>query len=402
MFLLKDISIGRYKISIPTLLWFLLTFLSVLAEVCRGENSYHNYIVYKDSYLHTLNLQSMYFVNARQLTYYFYGPVFSLMFAPFAWLPNYLGAIGWCLLNAYILWIAVKSLPVAENKKSIVLLIALIDLLTSTHNVQINPIIAALVILSFVMVEKENDFWAACFIVLGFLVKVYGLVGLIFFFYSQHKIKFILSFLFWLLVLFALPMLISSPAYIIGQYKEWVLSLKMKDVENALELNDGMQDISVMGMIRRIFNYPMFNQLFVLIPAAALYFLPLVRFQQIKQQAFRLLYLALSLITVVIFSSGAESPTYIIALCGVAIWYIAQPGYKSKLINGLLVFVLLLTSLSSTDLYPHFIREFIKANSLKALPCLLVWFYILYQMLTVRFTNLSFYSSSNKATKWPL
>lgn len=399
MFLFKNISSGKYKISIPTLLWFLLTFLSVLAEVGRGENGYHNYIVYKGSYLHTLNLQSMYFTNAHQLTYYFYGPVFGLMFAPFAWLPNYLGAIVWCLLNAYILWIAVKNLPVTENKKLVILLIALIDLLTSTHNVQINPMIGALVILSFVMVEKENDFWAAFFIVLGFLVKVYGLVGLIFFFNSKDKIKFILSFLFWLLVLFALPMLISSPAYIFNQYKEWLLSLKMKDVENALELNDGMQDISVMGMIRRIFNYPAFNQLLALVPAAILYFLPLARFRQIKQQTFQLLYLALSLITVVIFSSGAESPTYVIALSGVAIWYIAQPGYKNKLINGLLIFVLLLTSLSSTDLFPHFVQEFIRANSLKALPCLLVWFYILYQMLTLGFTNLSSYSSNNKATK---
>jgi hypothetical protein len=47
-----------------------------------------------------------------------------------------------------------------------------------------------------------------------------------------------------------------------------------------------------------------------------------------------------------------------------------------------------LTSMSPSDLFPKFIRnEYIKPYSLKALPCVLIWFTIIYQMLTSDFKN---------------
>jgi hypothetical protein len=57
----------------------------------------------------------------------------------------------------------------------------------------------------------------------------------------------------------------------------------------------------------------------------------------------------------VIFSSSAESPTYIIAVAGVALWYILQ-NKMQWLILFLLIFTILLTSLSLTDFFPQFIK----------------------------------------------
>jgi hypothetical protein len=126
--------------------------------------------------------------------------------------------------------------------------------------------------------------------------------------------------------------------------------------------------------------------LWLLLPAGVLYLLPLLRFKVYRSTAFHLFYLALSLITVVIFSSSAESPTYIIALAGVGIWYVAQPLPRHKWTIALLTFVVLLTSLSSTDLFPRYLRSnFILPYALKALPCFIVWLVLVWQLCTYHF-----------------
>jgi hypothetical protein len=62
--------------------------------------------------------------------------------------------------------------------------------------------------------------------------------------------------------------------------------------------------------------------------------------------------LASVLIFTVIFSSGSESPTYIIAFAGVSIWFMIQEFPGSKGILFLFVFAFLLTSMSPSDLFP--------------------------------------------------
>ena len=100
--------------------------------------------------------------------------------------------------------------------------------------------------------------------------------------------------------------------------------------------------------------------------------------------------LASVLIFTVIFSSGSESPTYIIAFAGASIWFMIQEFPGSKGILFLFVFAFLLTSMSPSDLFPKIIRDtYIKPYSLKALPCVLIWFVIIYQMLTIDFKKLN-------------
>ena len=53
---------------------------------------------------------------------------------------------------------------------------------------------------------------------------------------------------------------------------------------------------------------------------------------------------------VVLFSTGSESSTYIIAFIGVAIWYTAVPWKRSTLDIVLMVFAFILTSMSPSDL----------------------------------------------------
>jgi hypothetical protein len=91
------------------------------------------------------------------------------------------------------------------------------------------------------------------------------------------------------------------------------------------------------------------------------------------------------LIFTVIFSSGSESPTYIIAFLGVAIWFVIQEKPISRTTIFLLIFAIILTSLSPSDLIPKYVREnYIRPYALKALPCVLIWFRIVYEIIFLK------------------
>jgi hypothetical protein len=94
---------------------------------------------------------------------------------------------------------------------------------------------------------------------------------------------------------------------------------------------------------------------------------------------FRLMMLASILIWMVIFNHKAESPTFVIAMSGVALWFFSRT--KNPLNTALLLTALLFTSLSSTDLFPLTIRDrFIEPYAIKAVPCILVWLKILWDL----------------------
>lgn len=366
-------------------LWMLIALLSVIVKL--DINDINNYKIFKNVYFHTIDKLPLY--KEYPLEYFdhnHYGPIFSIVIAPFAMLPDYVGIPLWSLFNAVILAWAITLLPLKATQINAILWICLHELLTTLLGLQFNPLMTAIIILSFVYIEKAKDFWSAFFIVLGVFVKLYGIVGLAFFFFSKNKIKFILSLIFWSIVMFCLPMLLSSPEYIIQTYKEWFERLVEKNNENA-GLNS-YQDISLMGIVRRFFQDSSISNLPFLIGGVFLFGLQYLRIKEYKEVSYRLMLLASVLIFTVIFSSGSESPTYIIAFVGVAIWFVIQPKPISKFYISLLIFALILTSLSPSDLIPKYLKDnFIRPYALKALPCVLIWFAIVYEMLRNKFKN---------------
>jgi hypothetical protein len=389
-FLFKDITIGKYTIPLPAMLWFLLAMVAATLEMSRGLDDINNFLIYKNVFWHTIHEQNLFIpYPAEHFDTNHYGPVFSLLIAPFALLPTLIGCFLWCLANAWVLFYAIGHLPLTARQKNIVLLIGMIEMMTAIHSVQFNPMLTGWILLSFVYTEKKQDIWATLFIVLGFYIKIYGIVGIAFFFFSKDKLRFVMSFIRWLLVFFCLPMLISSPAHIVQSYQDWFHSLIAKNATNVvLTETNGMQDISMMGMIRRIFHIPNLPNYYFTVPAGLLYLLPFLRIQQFKHSYFKLSYLALALIGVVIFSSSAESPTYVIAVTGVAIWYATQKDRLSPFAIGLLVLTFILTILSPTDLMPRFLREhYIVKYSLKAFPCFITWCVLIFQLLRKDYSN---------------
>jgi hypothetical protein len=386
-FLLKDIKLGKWAIPLPAFLWFALATIAVTLEMSRGLADINNFLIYKNVFWHSIHQQNLYLPYPQDhADMNHYGPFFSLIIAPFALLPTLWGCFLWCLVNAWVLFYAISHLPLSERNKNIVLLIGMVEMMTATHSVQFNTMLTGWILLSFVFTERKQEVLATLFIVAGFYVKIYGIVGLAFFFFSDNKLRFFLSFIGWGILLFCLPMLVSSPAFVIQSYQDWAYSLVEKNATNIIIETVGMQDISLMGMVRRIFQIGNLPNYWFTVPAAFLYLLPFLRKDQYVHLNFRLSYLALALIGVVIFSSSAESPTYIIAVIGLAIWYVIQKKPRTFFPIILLIITFLLTILSPTDLVPRNIREQIVHYSLKALPCCIVWVVLIYQLLRKEFS----------------
>jgi hypothetical protein len=94
----------------------------------------------------------------------------------------------------------------------------------------------------------------------------------------------------------------------------------------------------------------------------------------------RVIVLASVLIFVTIFNYAAESPSYVIAVAGVALWYFSQPRTATNL--ALLAATFLLSMLASTDVVPRSLRrEFLEPYVVKALPCIAVWLRIQMELL---------------------
>ena len=358
-------------------LWLLLA----LAGMLKYHRSDNNFLIFRGVFWHTVNGTSLY--EAYPSEYWdvnHYGPVFSLVIAPFALLPEWAGMLLWLLGLTVWLYAAVYRSGLPKQRQVFIYWFCSMALLTALFMQQFNIAIAAIILSSFYLIEKEHDGWAAFFIVLGTFVKLYGIVGLAFFFFSKHKVRLIMWLAVWSVVLFCAPMVISSPDYIIGQYREWIDCLIGKNTEN---INSFAQNISLLGLVRRTTGCMTYSDLWLIVPGMLLFALPYLRRSQYKNLAFRETILASVLLFVILFSTGSESSGYIIALLGACIWYIAVPWQRGRWAIALMVFVFILSGMGNSDLIPKTIRhDYIQTYALRALPVSMLWFWLCYEMCT--------------------
>ena len=395
---------------------FSLWMLMVLVSVGLHMHHFNNFLIYKFTYWHAADGKSIFENFGDHYDVNHYGPIFSLIIAPFALVSGtatsldsfslWAGVFLWHLALGLFLWWAIWQSTLTTEQKVVVVWLTAHEMLNALGMSQFNVATAAMILLTYSAIRRGKDMWAAFWIVLGVLVKIYGIVGLVFFFFSKNKPKFVMWLLVWTLVLVVLPMPFFGADYVAGQYVEWFKCLGEKGQENLLS---DFQNISLLGMVRKIgyaisaglpAYYEVFesagknpdvtnwwwntwNDLWLIIPALIYSALPWLRIKQYGHYAFQLMCLALVLIFVNIFSTGAENSSYIISMLGVAIWFIAVPWKRSCLDWCLLIFCIILTSLSSTDLFPGDIRTYvIRAFSLKALPVVLIWLKLVWEMCT--------------------
>ncbi len=312
-----------------------------------------------------------------------YGVFFSVLIAPFALMPDWLGITLWNAANTFIFVYAIHKLPFSDAKKALFALFCLQEYITAALSLQFNVALTGLLLLSAVYIYERKETKSVTAILVGVFVKIYGIVGLSQFFFIKNKTKFIVSGLIIAGVFFILPMIYSSPRFVIQCYSDWYQSIIEKNSANQTLGN--MQDISLMGFFRRILGDASISNVIFLAFGLPLFALPYIRIRQYKNYAFQLMILASTLLFLVLFSSSSESPTYIIAVTGVMIWFFLQKE-RTPLVIGLLIFVIVFTCFSTSDLFPKFVKEnYIIKYSLKAVPCIVIWLRVIYELLTKDF-----------------
>ena len=369
-----------YNERFTAILWVGLALATILQNVViRGR--YNNYLIFEGVFNHTLKQLPLFIPYPEEYgDMNHYGVFFSAIIAPFALLPSGVGCTLWILANVAFLYWAIRQLPLSRGALIGILLIAAHDMYTAAAMQQFNISVIALLVAAFVFVEKGKSHWATLFIVIGTLTKLYGIVGLAFFFFAKDKGRFVWSALLWLALLFCLPMLYSSPEYVLSQYHDWYISLSEKNGENMDNSHYNLQNLSFLGFLQRTSIYN--NNLVVLAIALFLFALPYLRIGQYKHLRFRLMFLASVSIFLCLFSTGTENSTYIIAYVGIGIWFMTTPN-KNKTLKITLLVLAFLASLSPTDLFKPLKEPYIIRYSLRAVPVALVWFTLIWEMCSL-------------------
>lgn len=364
--------------------YIIVAIATALSKFSRGYQAINNYLIFKGVFFNTLDEKNLYLqYPERYSDMNHYGIFFSLLIAPFAVMPDWMGIALWNVANTAIFLYAIHKLPFSDPKKALFALLCLQEYITAAVSLQFNVALVGLLMLSAIFIYERKEVQSATTIVVGIFVKLYGVVGLSQFFFIKNKVKFILSGIVIAVLCLCIPMIYSSPQFVIQSYSDWATSLISKNNDNQVLGN--MQDISLMGFVRRILGDASISNLTFLAFGVPLFALPYIRIKQYKNYAFQLMILASTLLFLVLFSSGSESPTYIIAVAGVMIWFTLQKE-KTPFIIGLLVFVIILTCFSPSDLFPKFIKQnYIIKYSLKAVPCIVVWLRVIYELMTKDF-----------------
>jgi hypothetical protein len=290
---------------------------------------------------------------------------------PFAYLPTVVGIYIWVGFVMAVYYFSIRLLPFDKKEKLFIYGFTFIELVTSLENVQTNPLIASIILFTFIFLENEKVFKASIFPNLGFFIKGYGAISGILFILKKPKFRNFLYLLFWFVILLCLPLIYYSPAGLIDLYKEWKVSLFSEH-----QINNG---VSIMGMIISIFKLDVAVIWFQLVGLLFFISTVIIVFLRKNYEQVKAIFLSYIMIWVIIFNHDSESATYIIAVTGVAIWYINSS--KSLTDKILLALTFILTVLSSTDIFPDFLyRKFVFPFALKALGPSLIWLKIQFSL----------------------
>ena len=334
---------------------------------------YNNYQIFKYSFYHLVQNQDLYIAYPDEyFDLYKYSPTFSVFFGIFALFPDWTGLTLWNLINAFVLLFSVYSLQkISSFQKGLILLICLVELITSMQNQQSNALIAGLSIFTFSHLEK-GKYWSATFFVMAsFFIKLFGIASLVLFLFYPKKWKLAAFSFLWFVLLLCFPLIIIDLQQYLTLLKSWG---KLLLTDHSLYYG-----YSMLGWLHSWFGLQ-YIKLSTIVIGTIILLIPFLKFKQYANPIFRYLMLSSILIWLVIFNHKAESPTYIIAMSGISIWFILSK--KNSVDISLFALAFILTSLSPTDIFPRsWLNAWVIPYSLKAVPCILIWFRITWQLL---------------------
>jgi hypothetical protein len=341
-------------------LWVAAVIVTSLQAAAHRNN---NWLIFQASWENLRAGRDLYAASARHFDFFAYSPTFALLFAPFAALPMAVGILLWNALNAGTLyWGLGRVLP--ARRALVARSVVFLDTVGALQNVQSNALLAGLVILAFAELEHRHEGRAAWAIGVGASIKIFPIVAAVFGLFRPYRIpRLVLGGLLVAAVLVAAPMLVAAPGSLAMQYHQWGAHSSLQSAT--------LRGYSVMEHLHLWLGVNWPNTPVQLVGVGVL-LSPLVQLPHWGSTRFRTVFLASVLMFCVLFNHKSESPSFVIALAGIGIWFALSS--RSRFDWAVLVVVLIGTVLSASDAMPEVLQQrYFEPYRLKTLPVLLVW-----------------------------
>lgn len=348
--------------------WLVLLLWSGAIVVATAQHGIvtqnNNFRIFRAASRHLIAGSDLYAAYpAEHFDFYKYSPTFALLFSPFAYLPFAPSMLVWNALNAGALFVAI-SLVLPRRAATLARAIVFLDLLGSLQNVQSNALVAALIVYTFAAYERHHTALGSLAAITGAYIKLFPIAGVSFAIFHARKVRVTIAVVGGAVLFALLPLLVTSPDRLLAQYASW----------RSIETVDATaRGFTVMQMIEQLFHAGLPNWPFQLAGVLLLVAPVVVQRWRWHDWTMRRLYLCSVLVFCVIFNHQAESPTFVVAITGVAIWF-AAIEHPSRWEWALLGFIAVFTVLASSDLMPHAIqRDLFDRYRFKTVPLIVLW-----------------------------
>lgn len=294
------------------ILGFVLTFVITLLEVLREKQ--FNFFTFQLSTFDFWVGEDPYGVEKYD---FLYGPLFSILFTPFAYLGKTVGPFVWNLFNFSAYFCAIFTLPrLTEAQKCKTYLYTALILATTQMSMQFNPVVAYLFVFAFTLFEKNHPLWAILLILISGFCKIYGFFELALLLCYPKFWRNLLYTVLLAAVLFLLPLVALPLSGFIPHYMRWaeVLGLHVDQFQFYALFNLHL----VHDLLTPIMTYVQMGTITIL---AVLFVSDYRKFGRFD---FRLGSLGILMGWVILFSLSTEKHTYVIALLGYLLWYWVQ------------------------------------------------------------------------------
>ncbi len=351
--------------------FYLLVASAITAQQTLGHARSNNFAIFRASFWHLVRGQDLYaWYPAEHWDLFKYAPTCALLFAPFAVVPYGAGLLAWNLLNALALSGAVVMLLPGRAGVA-ALLIVLLEALGALQNTQSNALVAGLMVLSVVALERQRVAAGAAAIIAGATIKVFPLSAGLFGLLTPMRWRHVAWCALVGVAFLVLPLTVTSPDMLAMQYRSWLAVQEQDTAKVGMAWMGGLIELALGHAIPHA-PVQLFGVLVVLAGAW------LARDQWDNATVRRLLLSSL-LIFSVVFNHMAESPSFVIAFTGLGIWWASMPRERWR--DVLVVLILLLGSVGGSDIVPKRIRvEYHGKIQLKAIVTLIGWFALQYDV----------------------
>jgi len=355
----------RHGSAFVAAFWIIAALSATIGPLYRHEN---NFEIFRAAWWHLIARQDLYAPSSQYFDLLKYTPTFAVLIAPFALLPFGFGLLCWNLLNAGAIYWAIGR-AVSPKQAVVARVIVLPEMIGSLQSAQCNALIAALIIFTYVTIAQQRSLRAATLVMVATFVKIFPLAACSFALLVRDGRRFAAGCTVVAIILFILPMGVSSPVWILSQYHDW-LAVQYVDA--------GDPGFSVMQLVHLALgvHWPAWPQQLV---GALILVAPLVaRRRRSPDERWSVRYVTSLLMFCVLFNHQSESPSFVIALAGIGLWFAISPRTPSRWI--LLTVVFVGTVVVSSSLLPTHFRLELAALHVKTVPVLLVWLVVQYEL----------------------